>query len=237
MAIVYNGTVQHPLNCDNLKGLRKRLMIRLGYASQADNPPQAMKDLLDDFINDAQGWIARQYPVTRQDHIFTWQLQPGERFYGIEAQTEAPLDLRIDPLAIKWAGATQNDATWIPLVNGIDPRHYAANAGGPPAYYQLHDGIEIWPPPADATWKVRIMAKILPEPMKAEGEYCSVDSTAILYMALANAKAHYGKPDAGNYMSMLREYCGNLVAGSHGTRRYQPGGHDFRPTVPPRLIP
>lgn len=237
MPIVYNGTVEHPLNCSNLGDLRARIMRRLGYAAQASNPPAAMKDLIDDFINDAQDWVAREYPATRHDHIFTWQMQVGQRFYGIESQTDPPLDVRIDPLAISWAGASQNDTVWLPLIYGIDPCLYAANAGGPPAYYQLHGGIEVWPPPTDATWKVRIKAKILPEHMKADGEYCSVDSNAIFYMALANAKAHYGKSDAGNYMSMLREYVANITAGSHGTRRYQPGGADMRPAVPPRLIP
>ena len=49
------------------------------------------------------------------------------------------------------------------------------------------------------------------------------DDRLIFLLALANAKSHYGRQDAGNAMQEMEVYLHGLVAGSHQTRRYIPG--------------
>ena len=60
-------------------------------------------------------------------------------------------------------------------------------------------------------------------------------------LALANAKAHYGKPDANNPVHELEVMISNLVAGSHNTARYIPGsvprGYDMIYTAPKPVVP
>jgi len=235
--MIYNPTApSHHEKADTLGNLRRRLMIRLGYAAQADNPPSSMTALLDEFINEAQRFLVNEYGVLRRPCFFTWPLVAGQRFYAFDTQTD-PTGQTLDPDTVSWAGISAGDTVWRELVNRIQPEQYASNVSGPPSYYAVRDAIEVWPPPADSAWTLRVRAKPIPFDMAAPGEYTTIDAEPVFLMALANAKAHYNKPDAGNAMTMMREYVGNVVAASHGTRRYFPGSQQFPVAVPPKLLP
>ena len=85
----------------------------------------------------------------------------------------------------------------------------------------------MWPPPSDDSWKLRIKGYFGLLPFVADDDITSVDYEAIQLYALANLKAHYGQPDAPNYMAQFREFIANVTAGSHHTRRYIPNTTDW----------
>ena len=124
---------------------------------------------------------------------------------------------------VTWVGISQGDSSWQPLVCGIDPVMYGSPDAGIPSHYEIRQCIEVWPAPADATWKLRIKGHFGLLPLEADDDETTIDPEAIFLQALANAKAHYGQPDAENYAAQAASYVHSLVAGSHHTRRYVPG--------------
>jgi hypothetical protein len=230
--------INYNCECDDdyprvtLLDMRKRLMRRLGFAVQANNPPPGMADLLNDFIQNAQEMLFRRYSSLRRERYFTWNMQAGVRFYDLDANADA-CTKQLDPLMISWVGVSQGDETWRPLVNGIDPVFYTSNLTGIPDHYEVRQCIEVSPPPADDTWQLRIKGQFGLMPLVADTDYTTVEPEAIFLLALANAKAHYGQPDAGNYAQQLAAYIRDLVRGSHQTSRYLPGKGDYRNAVRP----
>lgn len=81
--IQYTGApFQH--RSSTLLTLRRRLLRRLGYAAQVDNPPVGMNDLLNEFLQDAQRQLYRRNGVP--DRIKRWWFIPvveGQRHYDV----------------------------------------------------------------------------------------------------------------------------------------------------------
>jgi len=214
--ISYNCECDDDYPRTTLAEMRKRLLRRLGFAAQANNPPPGMADLLNDFITSAQELLFRRYSVLRRERFYTWECTK-----------------RLDPRMISWAGLSQGDGDWRPLYSGIDPVMYTSRGPGIPSHYEVRQCIELWPAPVDATWQLRIKGQFGLMPLAADGNFTTVDPEALFLLALANAKAHYGQPDAGNYASQLSSYVRDLVRGDHNTRRYIPGTSDPRNAVRP----
>ena len=231
-AVSYNCECDDDYPRTTLAALRKRLLRRLGFSAQANNPPPGMADLLDDFIRSAQELLFRRYSVFRRERFYTWNLVPGTRFYDLDANADA-CTKKLDPRMISWAGISQGDGSWRPLYCGIDPVMYTARGPGIPSHYEGRQCIELWPAPADDTWKLRIKGQFGLMPLEADDDETTVEEEAIFLLALANAKAHYGQPDAGNYASQLTSYVRDLLRGGHHTRRYIPGTSDPRNAVRP----
>lgn len=227
-------------NCDcdddyprtTLVELRKRLLRRLGFSAQVNRPPPGMPELLDDFIRQAQEMLFRRYAVFRTERFFTWDLVAGTRFYDLDANADECIK-KLEPRMITWAGISQGDDSWRPLVCGIDPVMYTSQGPGIPSHYEVRQCIELWPAPVDTTWKLRVKGHFGLLPLEADDDETTIDPEAIFLLALANAKAHYGQPDAGNYASQLTTYVRDLIRGSHQTRRYFPGREDVRNAVQP----
>ena len=116
---------------------------------------------------------------------------------------------------------------------GINPTMYTSRGPGIPSHYEIRQCIELWPAPSDATWKLRIKGQFGLMPLEQPTDTTTVEPEAIFLLALANAKAHYGQPDAGNYATQLQSYIKDLIRGSHHTRRYLPGSADARNAVRP----
>lgn len=230
--ISYNCECDDDYPRTTLADLRTRLLRRLGFSAQANNPPPGMKELLNDFITSAQELLFKRYSVFRQERFFTWDLVAGTRFYDLDANADVCAK-KLDPSMISWAGLSQGDGSWRPLYCGIDPVQYTSRGPGIPSHYEVRQCIELWPAPSDTTWKLRIKGKFGLLPLQADADFTSVDSEAIFLLALANAKAHYGQPDAGNYASQLTSYVRDLIRGGHQTRRYIPGTSDPRNAVRP----
>ena len=222
---VYNCECDDDYPRKTLAQMREYLMIRLGWAAMKDTPLPGIADTLNSFLVDAQEQIYRQYKVFRLERFFTWPMVAGERFYDFPENEDA-CTKKMDPRMVTWVGMSQDDTEWRPLVCGIRPTMYTGQVESIPTHYEIRQCIEVWPPPSDATWKLRIKGYFGLLPLVDDTDYSTIDYEAIQLYALANAKAHYGQPDAANYMAQYREYIGGVTAGSHHTRRYVPGASE-----------
>lgn len=217
------------INCDCTSGeigrtlldLRTELMARLGFAAQANNPPPGMVALLNSFLTEAQEILYRRYDVLRTERLFSWQLQQGVTLYDLPNNLET-CTRKIDPRKVTWCGALKND-TWYPLICGIPPELYSGNPTGFPQRYEIRQCIEIWPKPADSDGYLIIKGHFGLDAFAADTDTTTIDDRLVFLLALANAKAHYGRPDANNYIAQMETMMLNYVAGSHDTRRYIPG--------------
>lgn len=219
-----------------LQDMRNRLARRLGFAVQVSMGalPPGMPELLDDFIRSAHDFMYHRYSVMRLRRMFTWDLAAGVRFYDVDGNVDGCPRV-LNPDRLEWVGISQGDSSWQPLICGINPVLYGSAMTGIPSHYEIRQCIEIWPAPADDSWKLRIKGDFGPSPVEADGDVLTVDPEAVFLHALANAKAHYGQADAGNYASQATAYVRSKVAGAHQTRRYIPGSCPQPPAVRPVL--
>jgi hypothetical protein len=233
-------TVQTSYNCScsdsyptlALSDFRTYLMTRLGYAGMLASPPPGMVALLNAFITEAQELLFRDYPVFRMERWFTWNMTAGVRFYDLTANADT-CTVKLDPRMVTWVGISKGDDVWRPLHCGINPARYSSRPQSIPDSYEIRQCIEVWPAPSDANWMLRIKGYFGLLPFAADTDVNTIDPQAIKLMALANAKAHYGQPDAGNYISLLKQLIGAFTAGSHDTRRYIPRDSQPLPAIPP----
>ena len=237
-------------NCDDgaqtatLEDIRNRVLIRLGYAAQVANPPPGMVVLLNSFIQGAQETVYRKYPGKRTVRFFSWLMTIGERFYGIADNDQTgggaafPCDKIMSPGDIEWVGFYDLNNAWFPLTNGIPPEFYtsASAANGWPAFYEIRQCIEIFPAP-QAAYTLVIKGSFGLLPFADDADFCTVDSEIIFNLALADAKAHYGQPDADRYAARAAAMLGDEVAGDHQTARYVPGQVPNTPAAPPLYVP
>lgn len=243
---IEQGASADTANCDctdttgnkTLATLRADLMVRLGFAAQKNNPPPGMTDLLNSFLIEAQELLYRRYDVLRTLRFYSWNLQAGVKFYDINANVET-CTKRLDPRKVNWVGV-QVQGVWYPLECGIPPPLYSQNPGGRPLRYEIRQCIEVWPVPATTEGTLVIKGDFGLEPFAADTDTTTIDDRLVFLLALANAKAHYGKPDANNYIAQMEQMMVNLVAGAHNTRRYIPGRpreFDMVYTAPAPTVP
>lgn len=227
-----------------LAQLRRRMMIRLGFAVQADSPPPGMAILIDDFLQSAQTLLMEKHRELRTARFFTWEMTPGQRLYGIwDNVDECPK--KLDPLKLKWVGIEDqgtsqepdSPGTWLPLVSGIRPEYYTTvTSWGMPSCYEIRQCIEVFPAP-DRAYKLRVKADFYAEAFVADSDKTSINSELVFLWALSDAKAHYGKPDAGNIRAAAVAFLGDLKAGRHGTARYVPGASVLPNVARPLFLP
>lgn len=230
-------------NCDcdgifpskTLAQLRQQLLIRLGMAAMLSAPPPGMVELLNSFLIESQELLFRRYVLFRTERWFTWNMAQGQRFYDLDANADA-CTKNLDPRMVTWVGISRGDNVWRPLVNKIDPVRYSTRIESIPDSYEIRQCIEVWPAPSDDSWLLRVKGHFGLMPFAADTDSTTIDDRAVFLLALANAKAHYGQPDAANYMTQLTTLLGDLTAGSHHTRRYMPGGKLPMNAIPPKLV-
>lgn len=113
-------------------------------------------------------------------------------------------------------------ATWLPLRHGINPLDYTMGAAtGIPTNFEIREALEIWPTP-NQTYVVSILGHLGIQRFAEDTDYPTIDTHLLFLFALANAKAHRGQADAGNYAQMAQRMVTEYIAGSHGTKRYIP---------------
>jgi hypothetical protein len=234
------------VNCDcdsgatgkTLAALRADLMARLGFAAQADNPPPGMVALLNSFLIEAQEILYRRYDVLRTERFYSWHLQQGVTLYDLPNNDET-CTRRLDPRKVTWCGVAKDD-TWYPLICGIPPELYSGSPTGWPQRYEIRQCIEVWPKPDATDGSLVIKGHFGLDPFAADTDTTTIDDRLVFLLALANAKAHYGRPDANNYIAQMEQMMVNLVAGAHNTRRYIPGKprtFDLVYTAPKPTVP
>ncbi len=183
----------------------------------AQRRPFDLDAMVDSFIRDAQDQLYQQYKELRTERWWTIQCVPGANLYDVPLDLDQYLDFR----RITWAGI-QDDVQWSPMIEGIDPLLYTSNSLSKPAYFRVTGCIEIYPAP-DRAYTIKIRGHLGLKWLNGDDDLLTVNSRAVFLHSLANAKAHYQQPDAGNYMQQAQAYVRQLIAGSHGTRRYIPG--------------
>jgi hypothetical protein len=228
---------------DTLQTLRDRLMVRLGFAAQLSAPPPGMTELLTSFLQEAQVLIYTRHPSARTERIFTWAMTAGEQHYDLPANREQTpgnpeghCTRRINPDRVTWVGV-ERGGRWYPLQHGIPPQVYTNNRTGWPERYEIRQCIEVWPTPSDSTMLLRIKGHFGLDPLTALTDRTTVDSTLVFLLALANAKAHYGQPDAGNYVGQFERQLGEIIASTHRTGRYVSGDAVRHQAVEPVWVP
>lgn len=239
-----NGGVNFNCSCPDendfqtLAQLRRRMMVRLGFASTADNPPPGMADLLTDFLQSAQRNLFKKYPARFTRRFFKWDMTQGTRFYGVKGNTDDTYrNLRADfTKGVEWSGIQDSKGTWTPIYEGIQPELYTmVTQLGRPVRYELRECIEVFPAP-DGPYSLWLKAHIGLQAFTADGDETTIDSEVVFLHALAVAKAHYGQADANTVQAMALAYLGELTAGTHLNKRYIPGAHPQMPIVKPALI-
>ena len=219
---------------ETLGELRLSLLERLGYAAQALNPPPGMAALLNNFLRRGQSFLYRRYRALQTERTYRWLMTPSERYYGVlDNDDECPK--RLDALKLSWVGVTDLNGVWVPLTAGIPPEFYTSvTFEGLPAHYEIRQCIEVFPAP-DVAYTLRVKGPFGLGRFTDDDDQCTIDSELLFLWALANAKNHYGQQDAADVAAQAQVYLKELVAASHGTRRYIPGTRPYsepsRPTM------
>jgi hypothetical protein len=104
-----------------------------------------------------------------------------------------------------------------------------------PARYEIRNAIELYPMP-DQTYFLWIRGHFGLMAFAADSDKTTIDAELVFLSALANAKAHYGQPDANNIQAEANTYRGELIAATHQTAHYIPGTIAVPPAVRPTLI-
>lgn len=221
---------------ETLEELRTSMMERLGYASQADNPPPGMARLIDNFLRRGQAFLYRRHRALQTERFFSWEMVEGERFYDIPDNQEA-CTKRLDAYKISGVYVEDLNGQWLPLIAGIPPVYYTmASFNGLPQRYEIRQCIEVLPAPS-TTYTLWVKGHFGLNRFTEDSDTTTLDSELVFLWALANAKNHYGQPDAQDVAMQAQAYLRELVAGSHGTRRYIPGTIDLPPETPPIFLP
>lgn len=222
--------------------LRRRMLIRLGYAAQADNPPPGMVVFLTDFLQSAQKLLYIKNPSLRTERFYRWTMTPGVRYYGIKDNdsqtdfTDITCGKHLNEYQVTWVGLEDLNGAWLPLVDGIDPTYYTtAGQRGLPSNYEIRSCIEIFPAP-NAAYKLWIKGQFDLEPFTADTDRTTIDSELVFLLALGNAKLDRGQRDAQDVLTEAGNYLKDVKSGKHGTRRYIPGTRPLPPAIQPRLI-
>jgi hypothetical protein len=238
-AINYNGAcADSVVPTATMASLSARILVRLGFANQATNPPPGMALLVQEFLTSAQTYLYKRYLQLHTKRFFRWKVNPGQRFYSLRDNDEDVLcNFTMDPLkSIEWAGIQDTRNVWYPLIQGIPPQLYTMiTKPWRPARYDIRQAIELYPAP-DQTYFLWIKGHFGLMSFINPTDSTTLDSELVFLHALANAKSHYGQSDANNIEAQANAYRAELIAGTHQTAHYLPGTIAVPPAVRPTLI-
>lgn len=222
-------------DAETLAELRISLLERLGFAAQVNNPPPGMSALLDNFLRRGQSFLYRRYRALQTERFYRWTMTPGERFYGVRDNIDDCIK-KLDAYKLTWVGVEDLNGAWLEMQSGIPPQFYTSvQYEALPARYEVRGCIEVFPAP-DAAYTLRVKGHFGLQRFTEDTDPCTLDSELVFLWALANAKNHYGQPDAGDVAAQAQTYLREIVAGSHGTARYVPGAGAEMDYVPPRPV-
>lgn len=145
----------------------------------------------------------------------------------------------IHPYAnIEFVGVQDLNGTWLPMEAGIPPVWYTTVLQpGIPCRYEIRQCIEVFPGPDVDGYKFMIKGHFGLAALTADADKPTIDGDLVYLWALANAKAHYGQPDAEAIANQAKRHLSNLISGTHLTKRYVPGKVAIPPAVMPIFLP
>lgn len=201
--------------------------------------PVGGKAAVDQALKSAHALIYRRYDSLRTERWFSWNLTADVALYDFPDNEEA-CTKTLDPYKARWVGVKEADGAWRPLTQGIPPHALGYEISGPPTHFEFRQCIQVWPAPSTTEGQLVVKGHFNPEAFAADGDTPTVDDELVYLLALANLKAQFNQPDAQNYVGQFEVHLGKLIAGSHGTARYIPGGHteaDYIYTLPVPSVP
>lgn len=221
------GLVQIPTN--TLANMRLELMRRLGFAGMTNNPPPGMAELLNSFLQSAQDELYWGFQWRHLIRDFRMTLTIGQALYDIPLDGVDFLEFRrIQTVTI--INGTQYSG---PLLEGIPDELRTGATSGIPYRYEAQQYLEFYPPPSSA-YLVTVKGYCGLRRFTLDDDVCMLDFRLVFLWALANAKAHYGQPDAGRYDLKVETLRRQLNGRAHGQTRYIPKGNDY--PSPPRPV-
>lgn len=225
-----------PYGNETLADIRESVMIRLGYAAQIDNPPPGMNVLINSFLQSAHKFLYRKYRALHTARYYSWPMVTGQRFYGLTSSRSTACNISLDPSRIVGVWCEDLNGTFTPLRAGIPATFYTGVANtGIPSRYAIRQGLEVFPAPAGA-YTLWMLAHALGR-FTQDTDVSTIDSELVFLWALANAKAHYGQPDANAVAEQAQEYLRDLVRGTHTNKVYIPGTLELPPETQPIFLP
>lgn len=216
-----NGTPTGDVGGRTLAELRTELLIRLGYASQLAFIPAGVVLEANSFLQDAQRQQYMRYPALRTERWWEIPLTTLTRFYVPTGYGTGALATALNYRKLTWAGIEDENGAWHPISQGIPPAAFTVESPGLPTHFEIREQVEVWPPP-DRAATLWIKGHFGLTRFSEDTDTTTIDDDLVFLFALANAKAHRGHPDAGNYATMATSLLRSLVAGSHGLQRYLP---------------
>lgn len=199
--------------------------------------PLNLETMVNNWLQSAQKLLYHMYSQLHTERIYTWTMQPGQRFYGL-MDAEGCCPKQLDAYKVTWVGWEDLNGAWLPLCQGIPPELYtrATTTRGFPERYEIRSCIEIFPAP-QAAYKLRIKGHFGLEPFTADSHRTTIDDEAVFLLALGNAKTYFKQPDAQNILQQANSRIRSLVAGTHHTARYVSGRRVRFSEPEPRFLP
>lgn len=199
--------------------LATELAARLGFAAQGE-PTQLQNPHLFYLLTDAHEQLLAQYPDELLRVVNTSE-------YTVAGDTLYDIPDDCDPRQIKRV-AVKVGSVWHDLKQGIEYYHHTTATGSYPTRYDVRYGttsqgqIELWPEPS-AAYQLWLEYQKRLDGFTDPDDPSMIPDRLVLLHALANAKAHYGRPDAQVYGAQLDRMLQKLRAQSHGNKRYVMG--------------
>jgi hypothetical protein len=232
-----------PMNCDcesespyrTIAELTRDMMIGLGYAAQASNPPPGMSEEILYHLQRAQAQLIKKNPDLRTKRFFKWTTVADTRYYDLSAN-ETTCGLALRPEGIEWVGWEDSNGNWQELIHGIRPAFYTSvSQNGNPSHYEVRSCLEVFPAPSTSGWKLWVKGEFAQTAFDNPEHKPIIDDEAVLLLALAMAKGRRNHRDKNDAYAQASNYLRDLKAGKHGTRRYIPNTKLPPPMTPPRM--
>lgn len=199
--------------------------------------PPNIRRIATELLKESQRFLFEKVASFRQSRFFRWPLQQGVRFYDFAGNDDL-CGLRLVPELVEGVYVTDSDCPterWRPLAAGINPLLYDGGVRESwPQRYEFRQCIEVFPAPDDRGGYLRIKAKFDIQRFEEDADYTTIDADLVLLQAIAAGKQQFGQQDWQQYAGMVQSRIGDIIAGSHHTRRYLPGGYERADAIPPR---
>lgn len=173
--------------------IRSQIQTRLGFG-MAGNAQIVNSGLIDDFIRGAQESLYLEFDWIELKSVYERQTGVNQQYYDYPPDCNVE---RIKSISIYWNGH------YIPLKEGVYLSDRGIAAPTIPCKYERREQLEIWPIPQSTDYKLRFEYIKTLAPLVKSSDRTSLPSEIVKLYALANAKAHYRQPDAGQYASQL----------------------------------
>ena len=231
----YNCECETDPEAKTLAELRVETLKLTGYAMQASNPPPGVAEQYNALLRTAQSYLVTRYKPLETERFFSWTLTPGIRYYGLRDNRNC-CDVKLNKYRITGAWLQDLNNVWWPLIYGIDPTFYTLNVNfGWPAFYEVRQCIEIFPAP-QAAYTLWVKGHYNLLPFEEDDDVTTINAEIVKNWAVFLAKSAKGMADAPIWSKMTGDQVGQLIAGSHVSKRYIPGTSEIPVPTPPVMV-